>query len=141
MKKTVGILFLLILLVGCSKEIENNRAISGYWIPDNFSLTDYDGLKTHPSCYGEMRFSSDGKKSKSGSYNFQIYFDFNGNPLNLIEEGTYVIDNKNIAKLTPTNGKASQMTIVYKTKEDLVLDFPNRDYLAYNFVMKRVKGK
>jgi hypothetical protein len=139
--KYLGILILLITVWGCSKEIENNKAIDGEWIPVDFYLNDYDGIKHTPTYTGTLVFNNDGKKSKTGTYDFQFYFDFNGSPLNFIEKGTYHIENKNQVKLVSSDGKNKDMIIVYKTKEDLVLDFPNVDYLNYHFVLKKIKAK
>lgn len=138
--KTVVLAFLLIFtLFGCSKEIQNNRILNGTWDPQDFYITDYDGFKVYTDCVGTMKFDSDGKKSKTGSYDFNMYFDFNGNPLNLIEKGTYHIEEGNKVKLLSTDGVESIMIIVYKTKEDLIVDFTNMNYLAYRFVMKKMK--
>lgn len=128
---------LVIVFSGCSKEIQNNRALEGTWNPVSFSLMDYTLLKSTPECTGSIQFQRAGKKSNTGTYDFRLFFDYNGSPLNLIEKGTYHIENKNIIKLLSSEGEETIVTLVYKTKEDLVLDFPNKNYLGYYIVLKR----
>lgn len=131
-------LLLLVLLSACSKEVTNNRALNGDWKPVDFSLFNYDGLKTKPNCNGTISFNPDGKKSKTGTYNFNLLFDFNGSPLNFIEQGTYQIENKNVMTLfSDENDEQTPATIVYTTKEDLILEIPNKNYLGYYIVLKK----
>lgn len=134
----IGFLFVFVLL-GCSKDIQSNRILDGTWDSADFFITDYNGFKIITDCTGTMKFDIDGKKSKTGSYDFNLYFYFNGNPLNLVEKGTYTIGGGKIVTLLSSDGKKSSMTIAYKTKEDLVLEFPNVNYLFYRFVMKKEK--
>lgn len=140
MRHTLTLITLVfaVFLSGCSKEVQNNRALEGEWKPVSFTLSDYNGLKTIKEASGSIRFKTDSKKSRTGTYNFNLYFDFNGDPLNFIEQGTYHIENKNIIKLLSTGGEETIVTLVYKTKEDLVLDVPNKQYLGYYIVLKKM---
>lgn len=135
--KRLAILLILPFVTGCSKEIQNNRALEGDWKSVDLSVFDYSGLKTKPECTGNMQFNSDGKRSSTGTYRFSLYFEYNGSPLNFVEQGTYYIENKNSIKLLSSDGEETIATLVYHTKEDLVLDFPNVNYLAYYIVLKK----
>lgn len=138
MKYVIVLISLLSLFSGCSKEIKNNRRLDGEWKPVEFSLYDYNGLKTKPACTGSIQFTTDGKKSTTGTYHFNLLFDYNGAPKNFIEQGTYRIENKNIMTITNTvTNEETLVTIVYQTKEDLILEVPNKDYLGYYIVMKK----
>lgn len=137
MRLTGFILISILLLSGCSKEVQSNRGLEGEWNPVSFSLMDYTLLKSTPECTGNMKFQRDGKKSKTGTYDFRLFFDHNGAPLNLVEKGSYHIENKNIIKLLSSEGEETVVTLVYKTKEDLVLDFPNKNDLGYYIVLKK----
>lgn len=132
-----GTLILIWFLSGCSKETQNNRALEGEWKPVDFSLFDYNGLKSYPDCTGTVHFQPDGKRSQTGTYDFNLLFEFDGSPLNLIEQGTYHIENKNIIMLLSSEGEKTIVTLVYETKEDLILDFPNKHYLGYYIVFKK----
>lgn len=135
--KRLAILLILPFVAGCSKEIQNNRALDGDWKSVDLSVFDYNGLKSKPECTGNMQFESDGKRSGTGTYHFSLYFEYNQSPLNFIEQGTYSIENKNIIRLLSSDGEEKIATLVYHTKEDLVLDFPNVQYLGYYIVLKK----
>lgn len=136
--RLIGFIIVFVLLLsGCAKEVQNNRALEGEWNPVSFSLIDYTLLKSTPECTGNMTFQRDGKKSKTGTYDFRLFFDHNGAPLNLIEKGSYHIENKNNIKLLSSEGEETIVTLVYETKEDLVLDFPSKNYLGYYIVLKK----
>jgi hypothetical protein len=137
MRVITAILISIVYLSACSKEVQNNRALEGEWKPVSFSLFDYTLLKSTPECTGTIQFERDGKKSKKGTYDFNLLFDYKGTPLNLIEKGIYHIENKNSIKLLSSEGEETIVTLVYKTKEDLVLDFPNKNDLGYYIVLKK----
>jgi hypothetical protein len=139
MRKLLSFLWVLFLLFSCSKEELNNRAINGKWKTDKFTISDYQGLKHYTETTGFLQFSPTSKKGVTGTYNFELYFDFNDSPRNLIQKGSYKIHDKNNLLLTSETGETTQVTIVYHTKEDLILDFPNVDYLGYYTVLKKIE--
>lgn len=140
MKQIIIFVVVASIFLGCSKEVQNNKALEGVWAPVDFSLFDYDGLKYTPECTGTIEFKSDGKKSKTGTYDFNLLFEFNGSPHNFIEQGTYHIENKNSIKLVSSStAEETIVTLVYTTKEDLILDVPNKQYLGYYIVLNKVK--
>lgn len=131
------ILIIGLVFFGCSKEVKNNKALDGKWAPVDFSLFDYNGLKTKPPCSGTVQFTSDGKKSTTGTYDINLLFDYNGSPHNFIEKGTYRIENTNKIQLSSETAEQTQVTLVYSTKEDLILDVPNKNYFGYYIVLKK----
>lgn len=137
MRRSIVLLILLFVFSGCSKEIQNNRALNGNWKIVDFSLYDYTGLKTKPECTGIMNFESDGKKTKTGTYSISLSYGDNQTPSDFIEQGIYHIENKNIIQLLSSEGEKKMVTLVYHTKEDLVLDFPNVEYLRYYIVLRK----
>lgn len=137
MRRVLIVSVLLLFLFGCSKEVQNNRALQGEWKPVTFSLFDYDGLKTNIESAGTIRFQPDGKKSITGTYDFNLLFDFKGTPLNFIEKGTYHIEDKNIIMLLSSEGEKTMSRLVYRTKEDMILDVPNKNFLGYYIVFKK----
>ncbi len=126
-----------VLFFACSKENQTNRKIDGEWKPVTFSLFDYNGMKQNIDCTGKVLFSKDGKGSKTGKYVFQLYFDFNGSPINLIEEGTYTVENKFNIQLVSNTGEKTYSNIVYMSKGDMIYEIPNKAYLGYYFVLKK----
>lgn len=128
--------FVLLGLVACSKEKSNNKALDGEWKTVSFSLFDYQSLENKIPSDGTIRFIAD-KKKNTGQYESNLLFDFNGAPLNFIEKGTYHIEEKNQIKLLSTDNEITSVTLVYETKEDLVLEFPNKNYLRYYIVLKK----
>lgn len=137
MRLLTVLLISAVYLLACSKEVQNNLALEGEWTPVSFTLFDYTLLKSTPECTGSIQFQRDGKKSNTGTYDFHLLFDYNESPLNLIEKGSYHIENKNSIKLLSSEGEETLVTLVYQTKEDLVLDFPNKNYLGYYIVLKK----
>lgn len=135
-----NVLFVLITLglVACSKEVENNKAINGEWEPKSFTFTYYDGIKSKPDCTGFLQFTSDGKKTKTGKYNLNASYDFNGSQQSYIDNGSYSIENKNRVYLNSAVDSSETIgTVVYKTKEDLIFEIANHNYLGYYFVLKK----
>ncbi len=126
----------LIGLCACSKENKNNKAIDGNWEPVTFSLYDYQGLENKIPSDGNIQFTAD-KKKNTGQYEANLLFSLDGTPINFIEKGTYHIEDKNQMKLISTEGEMTNITLVYETKEDLVIEFPNKNYLRYYIVLKK----
>lgn len=140
MSRTIFISLLVLGLFACSKEVQNNKYIDGEWTPDSMVLKDYDGIDSHPTCTGSMIFKADGKKSSSGTYQFELYFDYKGDSVNLIDQGQYQIQDGNVLTLNSIDGSVKTGTIVYRTKEDLIFE-TSENYLSYHFVMKQVTPK
>lgn len=138
--KYLGFIFMFIFIAGCSKEVQTNKHLNGTWKPIYFSVYDYNGLKNDTKGEGFLKFAKDGKKSVSGTYEVKLKFQFQGNPAFYEDHGTYVIENGNVAMLkSEVDGSVTMSTIVYLTDDDLKIEIPNKDYLGYNFIMKKEK--
>lgn len=140
MKRLLLIFICMLSLLSCDKQVVNNKAIDGQWTIADFTLVDYNGIKQKPVCEGTCELTKDGKKSNSGKYRMDLHFSYNGEPASYSETGTYVFKTNNELTFTEdTSHVETAVTLVYKTKEDLVLEIPNKAFLGYYLVFKRVK--
>ena len=138
--KFVGLILAIIFVAGCSKEVQKNKQFDGVWKPVTLTIFNYNGLKNEVPILGFIKFSRDGKKSKSGTYEFAVNYTFQGNDDAYIDHGTYVIDNGNVVTLkSAVDASETMSTIVYITKDDLKFEIPNKNFLGYYFLMKKEK--
>lgn len=130
----------IISLLSCNKKVVNNKAIDGKWEIADFTLIDYNGVKHRPTCEGTCEFKKNGKKSTSGEYFMDLNYTYDGQPASYNEKGTYSFtSNGELMFSEDTSHTETLVTLVYKTKEDLILEIPNKDYFGYYLVFKRIK--
>lgn len=130
--------FIAALVLSCSKEIKNSKRINALWKVNQMEVFDYDGTKTFVNTTGNIQFSIAGNKSKSGTYDFQLNYDYNGG-MQFMTSGTYEISETNKIILKDFGGNQDvRGTIAYITSEDCILELPNVNYLGYRFVLKKL---
>lgn len=118
---------LFIFVVSCSKSKKINKRLDGTWNVVTLKVNDpATNLSHYAETTGTLEFTTEGKQSTKGNYDFSIDYIFEGNAYQLVENGTYsLIDNN--CTLTSSENEERTARIIYINKEDLEfhLDIPN----------------
>jgi len=131
---------LIFLLLGCSKEIQNNRKLDGKWTIVDLYVHSSIGLKTKVSHKeSTLQFQSDGKRTKSGEFHFNISFTYQDSLITINNSGRYNIENE--TELTFTSNEDPLIfksgIFVYATKDDLMLDIGQNFTLRCMITLKK----
>jgi len=129
----------VLLLNGCSKEIKNNQRLNGTWKIVDLYLTSSQGLKTQVWHDGTMQFVSDGKRSNTGAYHFDISISYQDSMIIINDRGRYVLEDETDLTFSSNSGNKvfDGGSMVYSTKQDLVMDMGQNFKLRGLFTLKK----
>lgn len=142
--RNIAILFYIILFisVGCDKQKQTARQISGTWEIKSYKKTDIEGLSEFANCSGEMTFGKcKGETSCTYSTNFSFTFpDTSGTNT---DKGTFqVIEKGDYMNLTVTDNSNNvidtlQYRILIRTKTDLSLEHNKGNGITHTYVFTK----
>jgi len=133
--KKFTILAVSLLLLSCTQDVKRNRNLEGEWRTVSLKVTEASGIGDFVTSSGNMTFSSE-KGSKTGSYNFDLSYEYKSNNYAILETGTYTISGQEVV-LTNAGGDKTISDLNYVNKEDLEFIIPNWNNKNIYFLMKK----
>lgn len=132
----------MLLSVGCDKQKQTAKQISGIWELKTYKKTDIEGLSEYAICSGQMTFDKcKGETSCTYSTNFSFTFaDTTGTNL---DKGTFqVIEKGDYMNLTRTDNSNNvidtlKYRILIRTKTDLSLEYNNGKGTIHSYLLER----